>query len=211
MRFASLLVAALLIHVSSSIAGEPRQITIRVFDTASVPDQSLANAQQIVDEVYERIGIRIHWLRGDRETLRIVERETPVQVGRGCSALDSIDIKIQASMRGTIRTSILAKAYPFRRSGIRVHVPMVQLFKNSVVTGVPIDVLLGFVLAHEIGHILIGSDSHSSSGIMRSELAWSSRTPSASQVPLFAASDGNFIRGNLERWETRCPAVIAAR
>src|SRR5689334_15085747 len=39
--------------------------------------------------------------------------------------------------------------------------------------GVPPSVVLGTVLAHEIGHLLLGRNSHSATGIMRAR--WQSR------------------------------------
>ena len=36
-------------------------------------------------------------------------------------------------------------------------------------THVPADVLLGYVLAHELGHVLLRSDSHTAGGLMRAD------------------------------------------
>ena len=210
MRSILLSTAALLI-VNTSFAAEPLHISVRVFDTASVSDRVLSKAQQLAADLYERVGIRIHWLHGDRKTLARVEREKPLRVGPDCASLDQIDIKIQASIRGTIQTSILAKAYPFRRSGIRIEVPMTQLVTHSSGHGVPLHVLLGLVLTHEIGHILIGSDGHSATGIMRPLLSRRDMMLPVGEVPMFNGSDADYIRGNLERSGRGCPAMIAVR
>jgi hypothetical protein len=212
MRSTSFSTAALLIlNASFAAAGEPLDITVRVFDTASVSDRMLSEAQQLATGLYERVGIRIHWVRGDRKTLARVEREKPLRLGSGCASLNQIDIKIQPSIRGISRTSILAKAYPFRRSGLRVEVPMSQLVAHSFATGVPIPILLGRVLAHEVGHILIGSNSHSRTGIMRPELGWTDMMRPVSEVPMFEGIDAEYIRGNIERSAAGCPPIVAVR
>ena len=203
--------ALLIFNVSLAPAGEPLKISVRVFDTASVSDRTLAQAQQLVDQLYERVGIKIHWLRGDRNTLERVEREQPVRTGPGCQSVDWIDVKLQPAVRGLTRTTILANAFPYRSSGIRVRVPMVNVLAHARATGVPVNVILGFVLAHEVGHILIGSGWHSRNGIMRAKLAWTDMLLPASEVPMFDAVDVVYIRRNLEKSRIGCAPMLAAR
>jgi hypothetical protein len=192
-------------------AEEPKQITIRVFDTASVSDELLANAQELAAQLYERVGIEIHWIRGDRDALASAEREPAVRTAPGCPSVDRIDVKLQPTVRGLTRTTILASAFPYRNSGIRVRVPMAHLVAHARATGVPIDVILGFVLVHEVGHILIGSDWHSSTGIMRPKLEWTDMILPASEVPMFDATDAVYIRRNLEKSRIGCEPMLATR
>jgi hypothetical protein len=88
---------------------------------------------------------------------------------------------------------------------------MAHLVAHARATGVPPDVILGFVLAHEVGHILIGSDWHSREGIMRAKLDWTDMILPASEVPMFDAVDAVYIRRNLEKSATGCQPLLAAR
>jgi hypothetical protein len=58
----------------------------------------------------------------------------------------------------------VAVSYPFEGVHIRVFYDRVRIVTESC----PLPVLLGHVLAHEIGHILQGNDRHSASGLMKS-------------------------------------------
>jgi predicted Zn-dependent protease len=59
----------------------------------------------------------------------------------------------------------LAYALPFRRSGARVHVLLARVaaFSSPGRKGVN----LGYVLAHEIGHVLEKLTRHSAEGVMK--------------------------------------------
>lgn len=67
----------------------------------------------------------------------------------------------------------------------------------------PAPVLLGRVMAHEIGHLLLGENSHSSTGIMRAN--WSDREfrPDAGLELLFTAEQSRRMKSHLaERVQT---------
>jgi hypothetical protein len=60
--------------------------------------------------------------------------------------------------------------------------------------------LLGAVVAHEIGHMLLPGRPHSKEGIMRSE--WRSREvrTSLSRQPHFSSEESFAMRNELDRW-----------
>jgi hypothetical protein len=51
--------------------------------------------------------------------------------------------------------------------------------ERSVKTGVPLPTILGRVTAHEIGHLLLGTNSHALAGLMQA--AWNLRRPQPSE------------------------------
>jgi hypothetical protein len=57
--------------------------------------------------------------------------------------------------------------------------------------------LLGFVMAHEIGHLLLGSDSHSASGIMCSRWDGHQLRLAANGGVFFTAREGESLRARL--------------
>jgi hypothetical protein len=54
--------------------------------------------------------------------------------------------------------------------------------------------LLGLVVAHETGHVLLPVDSHSDTGIMRAGVDWRTKT-----INYFTAEQGELIRSMLIR------------
>jgi hypothetical protein len=72
--------------------------------------------------------------------------------------------------------------------------------------GVPRGVLLGRAIAHEVGHLLLGTNAHADSGLMRA--LWSRRTLEHSRPAdwLFSAAEAVLMRGALSE---RTPALAA--
>jgi hypothetical protein len=65
---------------------------------------------------------------------------------------------------------------------------------RSAKSGVPQPTILGRVIAHEIGHLLLGSNSHSAHGLMRA--SWDVRWPHPSEWR-FSAADAAAMRSRL--------------
>ena len=59
----------------------------------------------------------------------------------------------------------LAYAAPYATSGTRIHVFLDRVQQTAA--EVPVGILLGYVIAHELGHVLEGVDRHSAEGIMQ--------------------------------------------
>jgi hypothetical protein len=77
------------------------------------------------------------------------------------------------------------------------------LATSSVTESVPAGDLLGFVIAHELGHLLLGRDSHSATGLMAP--VWQAgEVRMASQGILFFTGDQQ------ERIRLRCLTAQAA-
>jgi hypothetical protein len=95
----------------------------------------------------------------------------------------------------------LAVSYPFEGVHIRVFYDRVRTVTESC----PLHILLAHVLAHEIGHILQGTDQHSPSGVMKRRWDLSDYRRMASQPLPFSDLDG--IRSGLDARADRRPAV----
>lgn len=96
---------------------------------------------------------------------------------------------------------------PFEGVHIRVFYDRVR-----TVTGIcPLPVLLAHVLAHEIGHILQGTDGHSASGVMKSHWDWSDYSRMAREPLPFTDLDIGLIHDGLdartERQKLNSPPV----
>jgi hypothetical protein len=90
----------------------------------------------------------------------------------------------------------LGYAYPFARAGFRV-----VIFANRVTSMDRHYEVLGHVIAHEIGHVLIGTVEHSPSGVMRAH--WSKADVAAMQGRLlpFSRTDLEMIADHFPRCE----------
>ena len=70
-------------------------------------------------------------------------------------------------------------------------------------------VLLGYTIAHEVGHILLGTDSHTPSGVMRAHWRGSDYSEMNAHLLTFAARDADMMRINVRQKARYCMAEAA--
>jgi hypothetical protein len=126
-------------------------------------DQAFAPALSIAYEAYADIGVRVIWRIGKKPP-------------SGCEKKPGARQIVFEFRYGTVKgasADAIAFAKPFLHEGPCVTLLIERLKerveRNPNTTGV----LLGHVLAHEIGHVLQGSARHSETGLMKGR--WSIR------------------------------------
>jgi len=68
--------------------------------------------------------------------------------------------------------------------------------------------LLGRVLAHEVTHLLIGTQTHSTSGLMRATWSDSSLQVNSRQDWILSRQEATHIARGLNAWRQRSPAPV---
>ena len=140
------------------------QLTVSVYNEAEVPEDVVDRAEEQAEQVFQQTGIEVAWLnckvpavsgeasRACREAvfpqhlhLRIVRKSLGLKA-------EALGISFQAGDGSGCYADLFYE-------------PMRQLHRSD---GTDIATLLGHVAAHEIGHLLLGTDSHSAAGIMHS-------------------------------------------
>jgi hypothetical protein len=138
-------------------------MTISVHDYAGVPSKRLNAAEEQAREIYHRAGLETVWLNCSPK----LEKIGP----ENCYFSDTnhLTLKIMPhafNVRVRDRRDVLGTAYPDDKGvGYFAYVfyDRVQELTERQKLG---HRLLADVMAHEIGHLLLGSNSHSVSGIM---------------------------------------------
>ena len=145
-------------------------ITIRIYNYAAVPPEQLTAARATADRIFQDAGVSLAWIDcrvssrevgaacteplGDGEfVLRL--RETPDAPAPGRVTLGSSLIDLQAG------------------GGVLITVDPRLVAEVANQAGADVSVVLGRAIAHEVGHLLIGTSSHSRTGLMRA--LWSQR------------------------------------
>jgi len=106
----------------------------------------LAHAKSVATGLLDKAGVRVDWDR------------------RGTSE-DTITIQMDDDAPRELHRWAMACAHPFGKGpGPRIHVFRDRLQNPPWLTS---GTVLGYVLAHEIGHVLEGFDHHSGSGVMK--------------------------------------------
>jgi hypothetical protein len=139
-------------------------IVAQVDNYARISPRDLAEAEQLATCIYEAIGVRTIWVHG----------EVQVQDPRGLRVrvfLLSREMEERKITDERIKKDVLGQAHrPSRGAYIFSHRIAAVAVKRSQ-DGARV---LGLVIAHEMGHIMLPAHSHSETGIMSADVdAWS--------------------------------------
>ena len=139
------------------------QVTVSVYNDAQVPSDILPRAEQQAARIFSRAGFDVTWLNC-----------THVNSGRGATACNEIDapghlaLRIIAHFASSMSDAAFGVAF-LAPDGTGCYSDVFwkraqELHANS---NVYLADILGSVMAHEMGHLLLGSNAHAITGIMR--------------------------------------------
>ena len=183
------LVCAILASTPAATATERGEafpaVTVRVIDLADAPLTIRRPALEQAARLFERIGVTIVWDDSNR-------------LAAAASSPFVVDLTLLEHRNDPVTTgSVLGSATPSPVPSIAVFYCDVQQLAQLYV--VRPETLLGFVIAHELGHLLLGPHAHTGYGLMRP--VWS-RTDVAGGVAQgqfrFSAAEGDRIRRRLQ-------------
>jgi hypothetical protein len=183
------------------------KITICVYNHAQVPLKSLTQALQEVTRIYHHAGVELAWL------------ERPVSLELAQGAVDYVEqlgptglilriVPRSMDKHLTIRDSVLgyASSCGKEEAGCMAHVlyhRVENLARNERAS--PLQVL-GLAIAHELGHLLLGSNAHLASGIMAAKWGVKELELAAKGNLLFTAEQSQAMRkqilGRIKAHET---------
>jgi hypothetical protein len=126
-------------------------ITIAICGAGHVAANELAKAKAIAAGVYRHSGVDVEWIEACSDGRFAVDLLATDGADPGVAAIDA--------------------ALGYAQSGTRVATVLydrVERFAHRY--RVKREVLLGYAMAHEIGHLLLPPNSHSMSGVMRASL-----------------------------------------
>jgi hypothetical protein len=146
---------------------DDRAVSIRIHDYANIQDAELARAQAVVSGMYGAIGVRTDWRDSLRQSVAPAD-STDASEDCGPSDLQIIILTSAMASRGVIPDAIIGYAAVEPGVGGRVAYVIydrVRTFASD--TAVDDMRMMGIVMAHEIGHLLMMHQAHSDTGIMR--------------------------------------------
>jgi hypothetical protein len=176
---------------AESATESPLRLPLHVYDYAGVPPDARAAAAEVTRHIYAAIGVEIVWV--DRCPLR-------------CQVAFSRQAETDTTS-GNMMVTILPEAMTYREFPAKVmgfapeESSVAYAFFGRIRTfaydrDLLVGILLGHVIAHEVGHILL-RDGHAPKGLMRADWVESELL----QVRLgrlgFTATQGHRIRARL--------------
>jgi transcriptional regulator len=146
---------------------------------------STNRAKSSVSAIFSQIGVNLTWHTGLSD----------------CDQSVRTAFKIRWAERApsTSPAGALAAARPFGSSETSItiyEVPLQRLFRHYA--NAPEEVVLAYVLAHELAHVMQGLDHHSASGILKASWSYGEYYRMLSRTLTFTAQDVELIRAGLE-------------
>jgi hypothetical protein len=156
---------------SKSLDTTDRSLVVHVLvdDYAEVSAEALAKAEDRAGTIFRQAGVKLAWVNRSREMRepknKPLSQDTLNQIHYVLRILPHSRAKLKDSALGEALTCAPGEAACFA-----------NLFYNRVqqrtdIERISLAQVLGHAMAHELGHVLLGSNSHSSRGIMRG--SWS--------------------------------------
>ena len=190
--------------LAKSLPQESPSVAISVFNDAGVSSMLLTQAEEIASRVFEESRIHVEWVNCSpvEETLGH-EAACPV-----AAFPDHLHVHIVRRSLN-MKDSVLGVSFLSPEgSGCQADVfyeGIERMYRESLVHTT---VILGHVMAHEIGHLLLGINSHSSRGIMHAHWGKEDLTRAEACKLLFAESQSRRMAQRLRTAMARekCPS-----
>jgi len=176
------------------------QIGVRVYNDAHVPDVQTRAAEEVVARVLQHAGIEAEW--SDCTVVGGMPRtDSP-----SCAApLHSRDLvvyfvdRLEAHFSCVDRNALGYSIIPDTRElASMAYVSYSRIQHLSATTSTRAEDLLGLAVAHEIGHLLFGSNQHANQGIMRAKWRLRDLEARAWDEFQFTEEQGKRLRAGVE-------------
>jgi hypothetical protein len=148
---------------------ENARMTVSVYNEAGVPVDVLRRGEQEASRIFYRAGIAVHWLNCNLPA-------PAEEISRTCREVvfpEHLHLRIVPKSIGLKAEAMGISFQADDGSGCYADLfyePMEELQTSD---GADLASLLGHVAAHEIGHLLLGTNSHAAAGIMQAH--WTSQ------------------------------------
>lgn len=167
-----------------------RYVTVAVHNQAGVPANTLAHAEQAASLIFRQAGVEVVW----------ANCELPAEEAQTASSchVTEFPMHLQLSIVGrskSLRESVLGVAFLGEDgSGCYSDVFFERVEELHERFTVNLGPLLGEVVAHEIAHLLLGTNAHSETGIMRPHWGPQDLVNASKGQLLFTKAQGQTMR-----------------
>jgi hypothetical protein len=159
------------LSLSEDKTGASLRLNVRVFNYAQVLPETWHLAQEVAARILYRTGIETHWLKcslSSEGKLIPAVCEQPAEPSDLVLRLVPVSAATRAQF-GDGTLGIAAQPERGTPGSASVFYNRVEQLARGGAASVP--VILGHAAVHELGHLLLGSNSHSAAGLMKAR--WS--------------------------------------
>jgi hypothetical protein len=178
------------------------QLRITMYDRAKVLDRVSETVVLSLRRIFRQSGIEIEWVAGipgaPEASLMIYQPLHPGhELELACHARRDIALDILPAAVPGVKKQVLGMAQPMSRTGLNVRIYDEHIREAAVREGRTYATVLSHAIAHEIGHVLLRSNTHAGRGLMSD--VWTGREYDwmGKEVLLFTAGESRKMRATL--------------
>lgn len=144
-------------------------VTIQIHDYWHLPSESLTRARAIVTGMYERIGVKTEWMGVVQQSERHAGSARRDSISHmPIAQVTLIILTPKMAARGHVEEGALGfAAVPSEGMGRIAYAIYDRVRDTAARAALNEDDLLGFVMAHEIAHLMLPRGAHAETGLMR--------------------------------------------
>jgi hypothetical protein len=184
---------------STEIAGAEMRVTISVHNDAGISSDTLAGAEREAARVFRQSGIEAKWLNCP---LPPDGPEDPAQC-RTAAFPAHLQLRIARRSRNLSEITFGISYLSADGSGCYADLFYQRVEEMHERSRVDLASLLGDVAAHEIGHLLLGTNSHAANGIMRSRWQNEELGSIGTGTLFFSDAESRQMRSKLAGWQAK--------
>jgi hypothetical protein len=137
-------------------------IKVSVYDDAGVGLEMLIKSEKVASDVFERAGVEIRWLNCG------IDGQLTGLPGCGKAEFPTrLQLRMLKKSRGLTPETFGVSYLSAKGEGVYSQIFVEPVEQLHGTTAMSMSTLLGHVAAHELAHLLLGTNSHSVDGLMR--------------------------------------------
>lgn len=152
----------------------PMKLSIVTYDAAHVGPKTLDSAERLATTILSTAGIDASWDAAPVHDLQSLGMDFTAYGPKNCQtepASTVLRVQILPRAPAGLPPYALGFSLPCARSGVQVTIYADRVAKVSETGGPSFGRVLGYAIAHELGHVFLHSGAHASAGLMRA--VWS--------------------------------------
>ena len=182
------------------------QLRVSVFNSAPISPKAIEHAEGEASRILEDAGVAVIWLNCPQDSQHEVSR------GRCTEASFPLHLHLRIGRvsRGLKRSTVGVSFSAEDGQGCYADVFYEPIRQLEEETHVALHVILGHAMAHELGHLLLGTNSHSPNGLMRANWTGEDLKDASRGNLCFSSEQTLRIRSRLTLLESRKDAEASA-
>ena len=169
-------------------------VTVYVYNSAQVSPGDLVKAETLAARIFQKAGIQVTWVTGltagHAGDSPVVEKWNP----------DNLLLRIRESstIRGKgVKPEAMGFCLSMKKNEAVVLFDRIQ--NQAALLNVHPAIPLGMTMAHEMGHLLLQSPTHSLAGVMKVRWMAADVTATEAGTLTFTSEEGNSLRNGIRR------------